>query len=352
MTIELHNQIKSWGLELCFQAISITDPHVSAISQRFNRMIEKKYHAGMYYLNENKELRENPSLLVQDTKSIIVARMDYLPPHDGIAETLRHKDKAYIARYALGQDYHKLIRKRLKKLAQKIEAEIGPFNWRPFADSAPVFEKPLADKAGIGWQGKNTLVINPKAGSYFFLGVLYTSLELPFDAPATDHCGSCTACLDICPTKAFPAPYQLDARRCISYWTIEHKDTIPEYIRENMGNRVFGCDDCQLVCPWNKFAKTATEVAFLPRHNLNNITLLELFSWDEKTYLANTQNSAIRRIGFEGWQRNLAIGLGNSANPDVIPTLLQARANSSSALLNEHIDWALKKLNLMYTPPL
>ena len=344
MNNSLNNLIKSWGLELGFQAISITDPNVKAISQRFNAMIEKDYHAGMNYLTQNKELRENPSLLVENTKSIIVARMDYLPPNDGIAATLRDKNKAYIARYALGQDYHKLIRKRLKTLAQKIEAEVGAFTWRPFADSAPVFEKPLAEKAGIGWQGKNTLIINPKAGSYFFLGVLYTSLDLPFDAPAIDHCGTCTACLDICPTNAFPAPYQLDARLCISYWTIEHKGTIPEHIRNNMGNRVFGCDDCQLVCPWNKYAKAATETAFLPRQHLNDVTLLDLFSWDEKTYLEKTQSSAIRRIGFEGWQRNLAIGLGNSGNPAAMATLKQTYATTHSDVVREAADWAIKKL--------
>lgn len=342
---DLNQHIKSWGLQLGFQAISITDPNVKAISQRFNTMIAKNYHAGMDYLAKNKELRENPSLLVENTKSIIIARMDYLPPHNGIAKTLGDKNKAYIARYALGQDYHKLIRKRLKKLAERMESEIGAFTWRPFADSAPVFEKPLAQKAGIGWQGKNTLIINPKAGSYFFLGALYTSLELPFDLPAIDHCGSCTACLDICPTKAFPAPYQLDARLCISYWTIEHKGSIPEYIRDNMDNRVFGCDDCQLVCPWNKFAKTATEMAFLPRYNLNDITLLDLFSWDEKTYREKTQNSAIRRIGYKGWQRNLAIGIGNSANKEAIPSLLSAHDHTDSDIIKETIEWALKKLH-------
>ncbi|PHQ80900.1 MAG: tRNA epoxyqueuosine(34) reductase QueG [Coxiella sp. (in: Bacteria)] len=341
MNFELKDKIKSWGEALGFQDILISDPNLDSINQRFQESISKNHHADMEYLIKNSLLRTNPSKMVEDTKSIIIARMDYLPPNPKIIETLRDKNKAYIARYALGRDYHRLIRKRLKKLAQQIEAVHGPFNWRPFADSAPVFEKPLAAKAGIGWQGKNTLIINRKAGSYFFLGVLYTSLELPFDPPVVDHCGSCTACLDICPTQAFPAPYQLDSRRCISYWTIENKGSIPVEIREKMGNRVFGCDDCQLICPWNKFAKAATEQAFLPRHQLDTSTLIDLFSWDESTYMKRTEGSALRRTGYQSWLRNLAVGLGNAPPSDEKRHALLAQKTQASELVKEHIDWAL-----------
>lgn len=340
----LYNYIRREALSLGFNDFSVTDLSLEPINQRYNDLISKNYHAGMDYLRKNSELRNNPQLLVENAKSIIVVRMDYLPPSPKIIETLQDRSKAYIARYALGRDYHRLIRKRLKQLAKKIEDKVGPFHWRPFADSAPVYEKPLAAKAGLGWQGKNTLVINRKAGSYFFIGVLYTSLELPFDAPSKDHCGSCTACIDICPTQAIRAPYQLDSRRCISYWTIEHKGTIPTKIREKMGNRVFGCDDCQLICPWNKFAKTATESAFLPRHKLDSSTLLELFDWNEATYLKNTEGSALRRTGYQGWLRNLAIGIGNAPfSPAAIDALTLKLQSTTDAVLQEHIQWAIHK---------
>lgn len=341
---EIKNYIKNEAYQLGFNGISFTDTKTDTINQNYRELIEKEYHAGMDYLNKNRELRENPQLLVENTKTIIIVRMNYLPPQHRIAETLRDKSKAYIARYALGRDYHRLIRNRLKKLAVKIEEHIGPFSWRPFADSAPVYEKPFAAKAGLGWQGKNTLIINRDAGSYFFLGALYTSLELPIDSPATDHCGSCRACLDICPTQAIVAPYQLDSRRCISYWTIEHKGTIPLEIREKMGNRVFGCDDCQLICPWNKFAKTATEHAFLPRHRLDHSTLIDLFSWNEATYLKNTEGSALRRTGYQGWLRNLAIGIGNGpCSPASIHALSQQYTQASTNT-QEHITWAIHKI--------
>lgn len=343
---QLSQKIKSWGLELGFQQVLISKTDLSNFYQRFIMLINKQYHADMDYLFKNIELRFNPELLVEDARSIIITRMDYLPPHPDITKTLRQKDKAYIARYALGRDYHRLIRQRLKQLAKKIEAEVGVFNWRPFADSAPVLDKPLAVKAGLGWQGKNTLILNRQAGSYFFIGALYTSLELEFDSPITNHCGSCTACLDICPTDAFPAPYQLDSRRCISYWTIENKGSIPTDIRHKMGNRVFGCDDCQLICPWNKFAKTATETAFLPRHRLNDITLLELFSWNKDTYLKNTEGSAIRRTGYDAWVRNIAIGLGNAPKNDNKRQALLKKLSDVNDTAKEHILWALDQENI------
>jgi epoxyqueuosine reductase len=344
MSNELYNFIKKNGLLLGFQEVCITNTELKETHQLYRDIIHKNYHAGMDYLNKNHELRANPERLVENTKSIIVVRMDYLPQDAKIIETLRDKNKAYIARYALGRDYHRIIRKRLKQLAKQIETEFGAFSWRPFADSAPVYEKPLAAKAGLGWQGKNTLIINRKAGSYFFLGTLYTSLDLPLDSPGKDNCGSCSACIDICPTNAIRAPYQLDSRRCISYWTIEHNGIIPVEIRENMGNRVFGCDDCQLICPWNKFAKAATENAFLPRHKLDSSTLLELFNWDEATFLKNTEGSAIRRAGYQGWLRNLAIGLGNAPYSIDHINALKSKRNSTDSVVKEHINWALNKL--------
>lgn len=343
MTLQLIEHIRKHAFLLGFQDVAITSCELESINQLYKSIIEKGYHADMDYLNNNHEIRANPEQLVESTRSIIVVRMDYLPPNHNIQETLQNKDQAYIARYALGRDYHRLIRKRLKQLAQKIEQITGPFNWRPFADSAPVFEKPLAQKAGIGWQGKNTLIINRKAGSYFFLGVLYTSLELPTTTTASDHCGSCRACLDICPTQAFPAPYQLDSRRCISYWTIEHKGVIPIEIREKMGNRVFGCDDCQLICPWNKFAKTASETAFYPRHQLDQSKLIDLFNWDEKTYLAKTEGSALRRAGYDGWLRNLAIGLGNAPPSEANIRTLTKKLPTSNDMVKQHIQWAIDR---------
>lgn len=342
---ELINYIRSEALLLGFDDISISSTHIEDENQRFNQIIQKNYHAGMEYLNKNSDLRGSPDKMLKGTRSIIIARMEYLPPNHRIGETLQDKSKAYIARYALGRDYHRLIRKRLKALAKKIEERVGPFIWRPFADSAPVLEKPIAEKSGLGWQGKNTLIISRKAGSYFFLGALYTSLELPEGTPATDHCGSCRACLDICPTNAFPAPYQLDSRRCISYWTIEHRGNIPVEIREKMGNRVFGCDDCQLVCPWNKFAKAAKETAFLPRHQLNDSRLVDLFSWDEETYLKKTEGSAVRRTGYEGWLRNLAVGLGNAPYSEEILIALRTRLDHPSEIIREHVKWALERVS-------
>lgn len=342
--IEIAQHIKMLGYALGFQEVSICLPSLSSYYPKFKSLINRDYHAGMAYLDNHHDLRENPDKLVESVRSIIAVRMDYLPPNADIIETLRDKHKAYIARYALGKDYHRLIRRRLKQLAQQIEAHYGPFVWRPFADSAPILEKPLAEKAGIGWQGKNTLIINKKAGSYFFLGELFTSLDLPVDAPATNHCGQCSACIAICPTDAIRAPYQLDSRRCISYWTIEHRGSIPIEIREKMGNRVFGCDDCQLICPWNKFAKAASESAFYPRHQLNTAMLAELFLWDEKTYLEKTEGSAIRRTGYQGWLRNIAIGLGNAPYSTTNLKALLTRLEDKDDIVREHSQWAYDRL--------
>tara|TARA_A100001391_G_scaffold199840_1_gene183504 strand:- start:1746 stop:2573 length:828 start_codon:yes stop_codon:yes gene_type:complete len=268
--------------------------------------------------------------------------MDYLPTETEMAKRLANPDAAYISRYALGRDYHKLIRRRLQQLAERIEQLIGPFGYRAFVDSAPVMERALATRSGLGWIGKNTMLINRKAGSYFFLGELYTDLPLPIDAPQqTEHCGKCTACLTACPTDAFVGPHLLDARRCISYLTIELKGAIPEALRKPMGNRVFGCDDCQLVCPWNRFAKATEEADFTPRHNLDQASLVELFRWDEATFLKRTEGSPVRRIGHERWLRNLAIGLGNATSSINVIEALKLRQTHPSALVREHVDWAL-----------
>jgi len=273
--------------------------------------------------------------------------MDYLPSPDSPKEALTDREGAYVTRYALGRDYHKLIRKRLAQLAAKIDEAVSGYDYRAFVDSAPVLERALAQRAGLGWIGKNNMLIHPKAGSFFFLGEIFTSAPLPVDAPfETDHCGSCSACLDLCPTDAFAGPHKLDARRCISYLTIELKGSIPEELRPLMGNRVFGCDDCQLVCPWQKFSKPTDEKDFQPRHGLDNSSLAELFLWTEEQFLKRTEGSAIRRTGYEGWLRNLAVGLGNA--PSTIPVIeaLKKRADHPSEMVREHVQWALRRHGL------
>lgn len=292
-------------------------------------------------MQRHASLRSHPTELLPETKTVIVARMDYLPPNARISETLIDRTKAFISRYAVGRDYHKLMRKRLQKLADKINDEIGDFSYRCFADSAPVMEKPLAAKAGLGWQGKHTNLLNQKAGSWFFLGTLYTNLPLPTDTAVHDRCGTCSACIDVCPTQAIIAPYQLDARRCISYLTIELRTSIPIEFRKMIGNRVYGCDDCQLVCPWNRFAKITAEPDFHPRHKLDSLDLITAFNWSETEFLKNTEGSAIRRIGYDCWLRNMAIGLGNAPTSAEVIAALTARLGKCSAMVEEHILWAL-----------
>jgi len=268
--------------------------------------------------------------------------MDYLPADAAPAEALLEQpEKALISRYALGRDYHKVMRSRLKKLARRIEEAVGPFGHRVFTDSAPVLEKPLAEKSGLGWIGKHTNLLNRHAGSWFFLGEIYTDLELPADEPVSDHCGSCRRCIDICPTQAIVAPYQLDARRCISYLTIELKGSIPEEFRRPMGNRIYGCDDCQMVCPWNRYAQHSRVDDFRPRKDLDAGDLVELFAWDEATFLERTEGTAIRRIGVERWLRNIAVALGNAPTTPAVVAALQARRDHESALVREHVEWAL-----------
>ncbi|NWB30918.1 tRNA epoxyqueuosine(34) reductase QueG [Pseudomonas gingeri] len=338
----LAQSIKEWGRELGFQQVGIAGVELGEHEQHLQRWLDAGYHGDMDYMGAHGSKRSHPDELVPGTLRVVSLRMDYLPGDTQMAQRLGQAEKAYVSRYALGRDYHKLIRKRLQQLAERIQQVIGPFGYRAFVDSAPVLEKAIAEQAGLGWIGKNTLVLNRKAGSYFFIGELFVDLPLPVDAPhATEHCGRCTACMDICPTAAFVGPYVLDARRCISYLTIELKTAIPEDLRPLIGNRVFGCDDCQIVCPWNRFARASDESDFKPRHSLDNAGLAELFLWDEETFLKNTEGSPLRRAGYERWLRNLAVGLGNA--PSTIPVLeaLNSRRDYPSDLVREHVQWAL-----------
>lgn len=340
----LVQQIKQWGQALGFQQIGITDTDLAHYEPRFLNWLKQKFHGEMNYMEKYGTKRSRPSALFPGTIRIISARLDYLPPDTKCLEVLQNPQKAYLSRYALGRDYHRLMRKRLDSLAAKISENIGEFGYRAFCDSAPILEKPLAEKAGLGWIGKHTNLINAKAGSWFFLGEIFTNAPLPIDQAITkSHCGSCEACITICPTQAIVAPYQLDARRCISYLTIELRDRIPIELRSLIGNRIYGCDDCQLVCPWNKFAKFSQEKDFYPRHDLQQTELLTLFAWTEKEFLKKTEGSAIRRIGYECWLRNIAVALGNAPKNEAIIAALQSRLPSSSPLVKEHIEWALDK---------
>lgn len=338
----LAQSIKDWGRELGFQQVGISGLDLAEHESHLERWLAAGYHGEMEYMGAHGNKRSRPAELVPGTLRVVSLRMDYLPGDTQMAQRLAQPSKAYVSRYALGRDYHKLIRKRVQQLAERIQQVIGPFGYRAFVDSAPVLEKAIAEQAGLGWIGKNTLVLNRKAGSYFFLSELFVDLPLPVDEPhASEHCGRCSACLDICPTNAFVGPYQLDARRCISYLTIELKNAIPEELRPLIGNRVFGCDDCQIVCPWNRFARTSGEGDFKPRHNLDNAELAELFLWDEERFLSSTEGSPLRRAGYERWLRNLAVGLGNA--PSTIPVLeaLKTRQDYPSELVREHVQWAL-----------
>lgn len=338
---QLAVQIKQWGRELGFQQVGISDANLPEYEARLDEWLAKGYQGEMDYMARHGTKRSRPDELIPGTQSIISVRMDYLPPEARFQETLADDQKAYVSRYALGRDYHKVLRKRLQALAAKINDHIGEFSYRAFTDSAPVMEKAIAEKAGLGWIGKHSNVINRKAGSWFFLGELYTDLALPKDKSESSHCGSCTACLDVCPTQAIVAPYQVDARRCISYLTIELRGSIPVEFRSMIGNRIYGCDDCQLICPWNKFAKLTDEKDFHPRHALDSQDLIAAFAWTEDEFLKYTEGSAIRRIGYDCWLRNVAVGLGNASSCPEIIQALQSRADTASPLVKEHIDWAL-----------
>ncbi|MDR2877994.1 MAG: tRNA epoxyqueuosine(34) reductase QueG [Chromatiales bacterium] len=344
----LAQEIVRWGRELGFDAIGFADIELGAHTAHLRAWIAAGHHGEMDYMARHHELRARPEALHPGTVRVISARMNYLPP-EGTPPTqvLADPTLAYISRYALGRDYHKVMRARLRALAERIAMRSGPFGYRVFTDSAPVLEKALAEKAGLGWIGKHTNLIATQTGSWFFLGEIYTDLPLPVSTAAKNHCGSCRACIDVCPTGAITAPYQLDARRCISYLTIELRGSIPEALRPALGNRIFGCDDCQLVCPWNRHAQTASVGDFAPRHRLDAPELIALFAWDETEFLHRTEGSAIRRTGHIGWLRNLAVALGNALreapekeHPRLIAAL-SARLDHAEEIVREHVRWAL-----------
>jgi len=340
----LADRIRAWAAELGFQQVGITDVDLKEHEGYLQKWLAAGYHGEMDYMAAHGSKRSRPAELVPGTCRVISLRMDYLWEDTRPLEVLESPELAYVSRYALGRDYHKLIRRRLATLAQRIRDHAGAGSCRAFVDSAPVLERAIAERAGLGWIAKNTMLINSEAGSWFFLGEIYTDLPLPPDPPqASKHCGSCTACLEVCPTRAFTGPFQLDARRCISYLTIEHRGSIDPALRPLMGNRVFGCDDCQLCCPWNKFAQAAAEGDFRPRHGLEAAELAALFSWDEATFLARTEGSAIRRIGYERWLRNLAVALGNAPGSEAVIAALEARREFPSELVREHVAWALAR---------
>lgn len=340
----LQAKVRAWGRELGFAQIGFANIDLAEDEAHFLDWLRAGFNGEMQYMERHGAKRTRPGELIPGTVGCISARMDYWPAKAADAQaTLGNKSTAYVSRYALGRDYHRLMRKRLQSLCGRIAGEVGPFGYRAFVDSAPVLEKALARSAGLGWIGKHTNLIDRSAGSYFFLGEIYVNLALPSDEPATAHCGSCSACLPACPTGAIVAPYRLDARRCISYLTIELAGAIPVEYRRAIGNRVYGCDDCQLVCPWNKFARAATEKGFDVRHGLDRADLVSLFGWDEAAFAEKMRGSAIRRIGFERWLRNLAVALGNAPSSAAVVDALRRRRNDASALVREHVEWALEE---------
>lgn len=339
----LSNTIKQWAIELGFSGCKISDIDLTEDQQRYQEWLDNQFHGEMSYLDSNTTLRYQPDQLVNNCQRVIICSMDYLPKKPKLSDLSEKRHHAYIAQYALGRDYHKLIRKRLTHLAKRINQHIDSHEYRAFCDSAPVLERGLAAKAGLGWVGKNTMIMNRQHGSWFFLGELFTNLPLPVDQPIDNHCGRCTACIDICPTQAIIAPYQLDARKCISYLTIELKGSIPVELRPLIGNRIFGCDDCQIICPWNRFAKITAEDDFKPRHQLDASLLIDLFKWSESEFQIKTTGSAIKRTGYIGWLRNIAVALGNAPTTPSIIKALNQRKHHESELVREHVNWALEQ---------
>ena len=340
-------RLRAWAAELGFASLGVADVDLSDAEPGLAAWLEAGFHGEMDYMARHGARRARPAELVPGTVRAVMVSIDYAPDDpawvDAAWRTLSDGERAYVSRYALGRDYHKVVRQRLARLAERLQAEVGPFGWRAFCDSAPVMEVELARRAGLGWRGKHTLLLSRDGGSTRFLGTLYTDLPLPVDAPVDEHCGRCSACLDACPTGAIVAPYRLDARRCISYLTIESAGPIPPEFREAIGNRVYGCDDCQLACPWNKWARRAALPDFAPRHGLDAASLVELFAWDRATFEARTEGSAIRRIGHERWLRNLAVGLGNAPRGEAVVAALRARERDASPLVAEHVRWALAR---------
>jgi len=342
---DINLKIDAWGKELGFDAAGISQVDLSVAEQRLLDWLKLGYYGDMEWMHRHGTKRSRPAELLPGTLSIISVRMDYLPPDAADAEmVLNQPELGYVSRYALGRDYHKVVKKRLEQLAKKLREAVGEFGYRVFTDSAPVLEKPIAVKAGLGWMGKHTNVLSRDAGSWFFLGEIYTDLPLTETGAVSDHCGACTACIDICPTKAIIAPYELDARLCISYLTIEHKGSIPTELRPLLGNRIYGCDDCQLICPWNRFAQFSDEPDYQPREQLDAARLSALLEWSEEEFLDKMAGSPIRRIGYERWQRNLAVASGNApASFALLNRLEEKRKLSYSVIVDEHIDWAIKE---------
>jgi len=342
---QLKVQITAWSRDLGFQQLGVADTRLEQHEEHLQRWLQRGFHGEMAYMKQHGTRRSRPAELVPGTIRVVSVRMDYLSKSATPArQLLGQPGKALISRYALGRDYHKLMRRRLQRLASRIEAEIGPFGYRVLVDSAPVLEKALAEKAGLGWIGKHSNLLHRQAGSWFFLGEIYTDLPLPPDEAGTNHCGECTRCMDFCPTGAIVAPYQVDARRCISYLTIELRGAIPVEFRALIGNRIFGCDDCQMVCPWNRFAKHSGESDYSPRAGLDAAELTELFAWSEEEFLRRTGGSAIRRIGYVGWLRNIAVALGNAPPGKAVIAALRSRQEHPSELVREHVHWALQQL--------
>jgi len=340
----LSENIKLWGKALGFQKVGISDIDLKQQEGNLQSWLDNNYHGEMDYMSKHGMKRARPDELLPGTLAVISVRMDYLPENAQFASTLKNKNSAYISRYALGRDYHKVMRKKLKQLGQKIEQEVGQLGYRPFVDSAPILERPLAEKAGLGWVGKHSLLIDAKAGSWFFIGELLVDLPLVVDQPVENKCGQCVACLKICPTQAIVAPYVVDGRRCISYLTIELQGPIPVEFRKAIGNRIYGCDDCQLICPWNRFSDTTEESDYQIRQQLQNKSLLDLFNWTEEEFLAYSEGSPIRRIGYQRWLRNISVALGNAPTSEAIVSALENKlSETQSEMLTEHLQWALKQ---------
>ena len=339
----LAQSIKAWGRELGFQKVGVAGIHLPDDESRLAAWLEQQRHGTMRYMQRHGTRRTRPDELIPGTLRVVSARMDYRVEAEPAEAVLADPELGYVSRYALGRDYHKVVRGRLARLAERIARHAGSIGYRAFTDSAPVMEKALARDAGLGWIGKHTNLLDRHDGSWFFLGEIYTDLPLPLDAPVSAHCGTCSACIDVCPTQAIVAPYELDARRCISYLTIEHAGPIPEQFRAAMGNRIYGCDDCQLVCPWNRYAKLSAEPDFRARHGLDAQRLVDLFMWSEAEFLAHTEGSAIRRIGYERWVRNVAVALGNAPTTPEVLAALRSRSDSASELVREHVGWALQQ---------
>jgi epoxyqueuosine reductase len=339
----IERRVKQWGRELGFDALAIAGTELAEEEARLMEWLARGWHGGMDYMARHGARRARPAELVPGTLSVITARLDYQPAARDAGQVLADPTLGYVARYALGRDYHKVMRAKLQALADRMTAELGPFPYRVFSDSAPVMEVALAARSGLGWRGKHTLLLAREAGSMFFLGELFVGLDLARDAPTGAHCGTCERCIAVCPTQAIVAPYQLDARRCVSYLTIEHHGPIPEALRPLMGNRIYGCDDCQAVCPWNKYARTTTTPDFAVRNGLDAPALVELFAWTEAEFERRLEGSPIRRIGHERWLRNLAVALGNAPTSPAVVAALAARRDHPAALVREHVAWALRR---------